>query len=284
MSALILALLVSVSILVSAQPTGVYTNVFPDNSSTLFRPLQAAIFEPRVGFQSMSIGRVRLDIGYSRDVISGELLLDTLAPCSIKWTSGIDAFTYTRLRSEPNLKFPVETVDYMFGVNAAVQGKIADSRMIACRLRISHISAHFVDGLADTAGVFTERPFVYSREFLDVAVAHVWNSPRVRIYGGGTILLSVKKLPKSVGKIIPQFGAEWYTRVGLPVVIAYNLQVSQISHTTVPTHAAQLIVFPLETIAPALVVCGYFYSGYSIHGMFYDRREQYWALGMQVVF
>lgn len=283
MSVPIHRLWVVLSILLSAQLAGQHAKLFPDSSSLLFRPLQAAVFEPRIGFQSMSIGRVRLDIGHSADVFSGVLGGDTLVPYRFRWTAGVDAFTYTRLRSESNLKFPVETVDYMFGVNAAFYGAMTDNRAIAGRLRLSHISAHFADGLADTAGVLAESPFVYSREFLDVTIAYQWNVPRIRIYGGGTILFSVKTLPKSVGKVIPQIGAEWYTRVGLPVVIAYNLQVSQIENTTVPNHAGQLIVYPLETIAPALVVCGYFYSGYSIHGMFFDRRERYWALGMQVL-
>lgn len=282
----LILLAVGVSAAAEQQPSGQgQVELPPTTTSTLvFRPLLAAIFEPRLGFQYQpSNERLRLDIGYSVDVWKSALTSGADGVSKSVLAIGVDAFTYSRLRAESNLKFPVETIDYMFGINGSYRwdGTRGSS---AARVRLSHISAHLVDGFADTAGMLRQRPFVYSREFIDAIVAYQWHQPNLRIYGGGTLLLTVKELPLSVGRVIPQFGFEWAPPLEVPVVAGYDVRILGIGRVTKPVHAVQLAVTALRRTDATLNVCGYYYAGYSMHGMFFDQRDEYWALGVQVLF
>jgi len=261
----------------------------PASQSTLnFRPLLAATFEPRVGFQyQLGPRRIRLDIGYSADVWgNGEFEREQgeFSTRSESVTIGVDAFTYTRLRSETNLKFPVETVDYLFGINSTARRIYAEGRSLSVRVRLSHISAHLADGYADSNGILLQRPFVYSREYFDAIVAHEWTTPNIRIYGGGTVLLQVKQLPLPVGRIIPQVGVESCSDRSETVFAAYDLRIIRIDSTTQPVHSVQVGITMLHHHHVKLVLTGYYYAGYSMHGMFFNQRDEYTALGMQVLF
>lgn len=246
-------------------------------STLLFAPLRAAIFEPRVGVQYQpSLQRLRLDIGYSGDVVRGRIERTDVA-------AGIDGCTYTRLRSEAQFKFPVEAVDYMFGVNASARMHLDTASALSVRVRAEHISAHLADGYADSVGMLRQRPFVYSREFVDFLAAYEWRG--IRLYGGAAALVSVKPLPVEVGRFIPQLGIEWTGEVLTRVFAAYDLRAVTVGSVTLPIHAVQCgVVVPTGAHAPMLAVCGYYYAGYSLHGMFYTQRESYWAFGLQVLF
>jgi len=253
-------------------------------SSLCFRPLVAAVFEPRIGFQFQpSLERLRLDIGFSADVLNTSLARDEASADDARLALGVDAFTYSRLRSEANLKFPVEMVDYMFGINASSRWRL-DGRMLSARVRLAHISAHLADGFADSTGMLRQRPFIYSREFLDAIVAHEWLAMNVRVYGGGTVLLTVKELPTPVSRIIPQFGVEWSGRLGVPVVAGYDVRIVGIGGVTQAVHAAQFGAVVLDRSTGRVALCSYYYAGFSMHGMWFDRRDQYWAFGTQVLF
>lgn len=257
-------------------------------SALLFRPLLAAQYEPRVGFQSqLGPKKLRLDIGYSANIWEtrlGQQQAEEFPISSATIAFGVDAFTYTRLRAEANLKFPVETIDYLFGVNGSYKRVYFGQRSISMRVRLSHISAHLADGYADSSRTLRMQPFVYSREFLDALIAHEWYDPNVRIYGGGTVLLQVKQLPRSVGRIIPQLGLEWCGDHGLTLFVSYDMRLLQIDRTVQPVHSVQMGAVVLERYPTSLVLSGYYYAGLSMHGMFYDQRDEYFALGMQLLF
>ncbi len=135
----------------------------------LFKPLIANTFEPRVGLiRNISTNRLRLDIGNSVDLVqyryeNQKQLL----------TIGSDFFTYTMLVGERDFHFPVIAVDYLFGFNANFKDTL-ECGVLSSRVRLSHISAHFVDGHFDnTAAAWKDgrNPRVYSREFFDLTVA-----------------------------------------------------------------------------------------------------------------
>ena len=106
------------------------------------QPFTAHFLEPKAGFQYLfDLEKVRIDIGTSHDIIQWKAEDES-------FSFGADFFTYTRARSENNFKFPVETVDYLFGVNGSYKSK-SDLSEWGARLRFSHISAHLVDGYYD---------------------------------------------------------------------------------------------------------------------------------------
>ena len=87
--------------------------------------------------------KLRLDISTSRDIVKW---YDDDETISI----GADLFTFTRLRSTDNFKFPVETIDYLFGFNAGYKKQLRMKIGITVLgFRLSHISAHLVDGQYD---------------------------------------------------------------------------------------------------------------------------------------
>ena len=216
---------------------------------------------------------LRLDIGTSIDL--KEVVRDT----AVGWLRiGTDVMTYSRLRSDGNFKFPVETTDFFFGFNATWSAPHAP---LHARLRLAHISAHLVDGYADDAGVFTrQRPFVYSREFADLIVG--WTVGALRPYVGVTYAWA--RLPRRTEPVIPQAGVD----IRLPLTTSlelrggYDWKLLGVDSRYQGTHAAQLGVFAEMWNGRGILVSAYAYDGRSMHGMFFDQHDSYLGLGVQV--
>ncbi len=78
------------------------------------QPFTSNLLEPRNGFM-FALGEdwLRLDIGTSRDILQLKSGEETIS-------FGADLFTFTRLRSNDNFKFPVENIDFYFGINTGL--------------------------------------------------------------------------------------------------------------------------------------------------------------------
>ncbi len=99
--------LVSTISLIQAQTT----TWFPSNLNV--QPFTANFLEPKAGFAFQTGGnKIRLDISRSTDIAQINYQNSTLS-------FGMDLFTFTRLRAESEFHFPVETIDYLFGINSA---------------------------------------------------------------------------------------------------------------------------------------------------------------------
>lgn len=249
----------------------------------LFAPLVAHHVEPRVGFTRLvDERRLRLDIGNSVDLIGfSDVLTDD------RLMIGADFFTWTSLRQEGDFHFPVDAVDYLFGVNASWRHRVSADAAVSARLRLSHISAHLVDGSYDkSAGAWRDGqlPRVYSREFVDLIFA--WEYLNIlRFYGGGQYVYHVD--PATLGKLGVQAGAEFWwedaiTR-GVHVLAAYDLRVLD-NGATRTAHALQAGVRFGRRHGSGLSVFLAAYDGPSQHGEYFDRQWSYWGPGMNVDF
>lgn len=216
---------------------------------------------------------LRLDIGVP--VLIGEPLHSD----STGWLRyGAEFITWTRLRSEGNFKFPVETLDYWFGLYASYQFLPSG---IETRLRIAHISSHLVDGSADASGMLSPKPFVYSREFAEILVGYTagWFRP----YAGATMIWATQ--PGNPNPVVPQVGMDvqmplygrWFLRCG------YDFKLIGVDGTYAPANAAQAGVFYAVMKGSGVLISLYGYSGRSMHGMFYTFRDEYVAAGFQFV-
>jgi hypothetical protein len=127
-------------------------------------PPYAGKYEARIGGSTEpGRSRLRLDIGASADLVKFGGYYSRFG-----WGAlGVDFFTWTRLRDAGGFKFPVEAVDYYFGINTTF-GDITDLGLES-RVRIAHISAHLVDG-DPSFSTTTARYMTYSREFIDVMI------------------------------------------------------------------------------------------------------------------
>lgn len=257
------------------------TGVSFASSRLLFKPLVANTFEPRVGFFSeLNKNLLRLDIGNSIDLLSFHFAQKDEA-----FAFGADFFTYTQLRGEQHFHFPVNAVDYLFGINVSGKKRI-DGGILSARFRISHISAHFVDGHYDgTLAAWRDNryPVVYSREFIDPVICFELNSFPSRFYVGANYLFHVD--PKWLPKFSEYFGGEVFFATHSPLTpyIAYQATVMKI-YNTVIRNDAQAGIKIGDYYGRGINLYLSYFSGYSIHGEYFDVQEHYTALGFLINF
>jgi len=248
---------------------------FPDNLN--IHPFTANFLEPKTGFSFM-LGKsaIRLDIGTSSDFIS-------YYKDNSVFSFGADLFTYTRLRGEKEFHFPVETIDYLFGVNAGYKVINKDDEYGA-RFRLSHISAHFVDGHFDYA-IYDWRngriPRVYSREFIELFPYYKYRG--VRVYAGLTYLLHTS--PKVFGKGIYQFGFDYYAHdliaCNVSPFAAFDFKLSKIKSFTGSNILSAGIKFG-KPFSKGFTIFASYFSGSSIHGEYFDYKENYGTIGFNI--
>lgn len=251
-------------------------------SGRLFRPLMANTFEARVGAMIIiSQHQLRLDIGNSIDLLG--LAINT-AQGKQEFTVGADFFTYTLLRKEEGFHFPVDAIDYLFGVNLNYSRPLG-SNMLGARLRVSHISAHFVDGHYDAsfAGWRDRNPLAYSREFFDLVLSY--ETSLMRYYVGANYLLHVD--PSWLPPAAFQGGAEFTSgdqiHKNVMAYAAIDVRLVDINGYDA-VNTLQFGVKLGERNGPALDLFASYFSGYSINGEYYDVKVHYWAFGFLVDF
>lgn len=239
-----------------------------------FKSPLAGVFEPSIGaFYQFSSEKLRLDIGNSFDLYKSTV-------CSNKISVGADFFTYTRLRTAGNFKFPVETSDYYFGLNSAYFDTVA-KMPIAYRIRVAHISSHLVDGLSDSL-TFRRLPFVYSREFVDILAAI--SMADLRLYAGVNFLYSTK--PKDFALFHPQIGFDYQYNLSdnISFKAGYDFKLVGIDskYYGVSNYRAG---FAYKTNSDVQIFLGFYgYNGKSMHGMFYNERDDYTGIGFNFIF
>lgn len=257
------------------------SDYFP--SELLVSPFKANFLEPKLGFQfSTGKNSIRLDIGNSRDIL--HYAIDNKTSISF----GADLFTYTKLRGEDNFKFPVEAVDYLFGINSGYLTKEANSEY-GYRIRYAHISAHLVDGQikknpADPMDISWRNDrgsFVYSREFLELTPFYSYKS--LRGYLGVTYLLHT--LPENIKKGILNAGVEFVDKehawgIFTPFA-AYDIRTVSLDKTSCNNTIAVGVIIG-NPYKNAVRVQYMYYSGKSIHGEYYDVSEHYSAIGINL--
>jgi Protein of unknown function (DUF1207) len=253
------------------------------SSGLLFRPLAANTFEARVGIlERMNHEALRLDIGNSIDLVQYRHPTTGGAIAM-----GVDFFTYTKLRSETNFHFPVDAIDYLFGVNfSGVLPTLAGP--LETRLRISHISAHMADGHFEwTYWKWRDgrNPQIYSREFVDLVIA--WEpstfSRNARCYIGSISVFHID--PSTLPKQSWYGGIEYHRSVAEAVHLYASYQPSLINIDGWSVrHEAQTGVKVGQWNGRGVNVYYGFFSGKSIHGEYFDVDEEYTALGINFEF
>lgn len=246
------------------------------NNILTFKPLTANVFEPRIGsFYNLNDNNLRLDIGASFDLIK----LNENSPSEM--SIGADFFTYTRLRSENNFKFPVETSDYFFGLNFSSNFNLFEQQFQS-RVRLAHISSHLVDGYSDK-GVFVKLPFVYSREFFDITIAKYFiysDDNYIRPYIGTKVVFSTQ--PDDVSLLQGQIGFDLIHLINTFTEISAGLNFANGEDIL---NTSSQIGLNFKFIKNVGLFLGYhYYNGNSMHGMFYKEKVHYSAIGFQIIY
>ncbi len=277
--------ILSITISVIAQERGEF---FP--SGLNIQPFSANYLEPKLGFlfnlnqsvQSDNQNTLRLEIGNSIDVYRYKLNENAVL------SFGADLFTYSRLRSEDNFKFPVETIDYLFGLNVGYK-TVEGNRSYGLRVRFSHISAHLVDGLYRSGNFGDDNytdwtnsyPFVYSKEFVELIPFYSINE--LRGYAGLTYNYNIK--PAELGKTGFQLGFDYFNDFfdddNIYPFAAYDLRVTKLKDYAA-NHSVNLGIKLGNKHGRGFSIYLHYFDGNSIHGEFWYRKISYTALGFNL--
>lgn len=248
---------------------------YPLNSQNVdykFRPLFANPFEGRISsFYQATNSKVRLDIGSYFDLIPIKI------NDSIHFIVGCDFITLTRLRTESNFKFPVETIDYFFG--GYLSGRfLLNKGILDTRIRIAHISAHLADGLAKDS-ILLRIPYVYSREFFEIILAIVIDE--FRFYGGGQYVFS--SLPKNIQKLNFELGFDFHKELQswLIFIIGSDLRLNGYNKHYFATSIIKSGFGFMRNYQKGIFVGLIYVSGKDIHGMYYQENDKYFGIGFE---
>jgi hypothetical protein len=252
-------------------------------TKTIFSPLLADPQEPQVAVMPR-LGKsfLNLNIGTTADLYQSN---------SKKFAVGVDFGTWSLLRRSDNFKFPVDAIDYLFGINTSWKEKIRNDKLpfdeFSGRVRLSHISAHFEDGHyePDGSGWISDPgsptiPFTYSREFLDLVLA--LSAPDHRVYAGYQYIYHT--LPSGINPNSFHAGAELSTPGN--TYLAADLKLLPIWQSSLQETKGYRGTWNLQAgmrlnsigLEKVRVACNYF-SGISTHGMYFYRPESYTTLG-----
>lgn len=251
---------------------------FPD--SLLVQPFAANYLEPRMGFQfELNKNNLRLIIGSSMDIYRRTV------GGNAEFTIGADLFTYSFLRGEHNFHFPVDAIDYLFGINLAYKLSKKDYNY-GFRARLSHISAHFVDGHYDGYNAKwrnNRNPIVYSREFVEII--GFYSIASFRGYVGGTYIFHID--PTTIKKDSYQLGVEYfYNNIfggKLIPFAAYDMRIIHLDKYSV-NHSFVLGLKFGRYFSKGFRIYYEYYNGKNIHGEYFDEEENYNAIGFNLEF
>jgi len=255
--------------------------------NTLFKPLLADPMEPKIGVMPWFEKRkLQLDIGSSADLYQSK---------SSKCAAGVDFATYSLLNRGDNFRFPVDAIDYLFGINASWKKPVSIGALpfdeLSGKIRLSHISAHFEDGHYDAAthewiqeaDWSGTTPFTYSREFVNLVVA--LSSPKHRIYAGYQYLYHT--IPEGINPHSFQTGVELSTSSSSYIAADFKLlpiwqpsleKTRGFRGTWNLQAGVRLTSIGLDKVR---IACNYF-SGMSRHGMYFYRPESFATAGFIV--
>ena len=247
-------------------------------ATTLFAPLLADPLEPRIAVMpSLNERTLQLDIGSSADLYQSN---------AKDFAVGVDFGTYSRLKRSAEFKFPVDAIDYLFGINASWKkpftSKTLPFQEFSAKVRLSHISAHFEDGHYDANanqwipqnGWTGTIPFTYSREFVNAVVA--LSSPEHRIYAGYQYMYHT--LPEGISPHALQAGGE--IAVGGDAYLAADCKLLPIWQPALQATSGHRASWNLQAgmrlnsigLEKVRVACTY-YSGISRQGMYFYHPE-----------
>lgn len=253
--------------------------------SLLVKPLVANYQEPRVGVRKeIGTSHLKLDIGSTLDVVEYTIS----AAQSKRVRAGIDFFTYALSTSAQGNRLQIDAVDGYFGGHVAYQS-ITDDATFSLRLRLLHLSAHFLDGHFDNTTATWKNgiaPIAFTKDFGELVGVYgiQIGGASVDFYSGFSYATLVR--PTDIKRFGTIHGIELHstgwpgTAFGKPcaLFIADNLSLVGIP-SYVGTNNLEFGVKFGEWTGNGVRLYGSYYSGLTIFSQYYNIRENRWGLG-----
>lgn len=250
-------------------------------SDRIFVPTEASVTEARIGVTKYTDSKfLELNIGATVDVIG-------LNKNKTDYSFGVDFFTYSNLRSEDNFKFPVDAIDYLFGVNFNMRKSIKNGYEISSRFRISHISSHLQDGhiYERTDTIFT--PFIFSKEFLDLSVVNTFKpSYNSELKSMLSLNYIFHAIPEETAKFSGQIGLEgsYYFTQLLGFYLSNDINIASVKgKTNLNENLESGIIFGKMNTKKIRLYFRY-YDGQDYRGQYYGNYFNYKGIGLKFSF
>jgi hypothetical protein len=278
-----LLLLSMLSALALAQPSGRVT-FLPGELAT--PPLTASYQEPRVGLRKeFATSRLKVDIGASVDVLEYEPNCDSTE----RIRAGIDFFTYALSTNSEGLRLQIDAVDGYFGGHITYRNELTALSRLTLRLRLLHISAHFLDGHFDKSAQTwkdNRQPIPFTRDFGELVgmYADMIAPVHVQVYAGFSYATLIR--PTTIKRVEMLGGIELYT----PDIVAQvfdkpcNLYLAQHFFLRgipnyVGTGNTEFGIKLGEWARTGLRIYLSYYNGLDVFSQYYDVRRESWGIG-----
>lgn len=209
-----------------------------------------------------------LEAGFGRNIIHTQVAF------------GLEGLIWSRLRNLSGFRFPVETADYFFGIYSTF-----DLFRAKHRIRLSHISAHLVDGADTVVGGSSSR---FSREFISIERAVNNRILGVEVFGA----IGIKYVFHQVTDV----------ETSLQIPVSLNIPLVRFGNVDTSFYQGMLFVTGSTDAGPSwpafsggltcrlgfsrsasLDLFARYYSGLSRAGIEGKRQERQAEIGVQVI-
>ena len=247
-------------------------------SSNLFEPAKANIIEAKNGvLKDISKNTLQLNIGMSSDITKWNSR-------NMSYAIGADFFTYSNLRTESNFKFPVDAIDYFFGINSSFKIKY-DIGILSARLRISHISAHFEDGHKYCRSDTIFSPVIYSREFIDLSGGFDnWLNKNFKMKNQLGLNILFHSIPDDFGILSFQYGFEfrYFLNSIMSIYISNCLNFQRIRKSNTLNENIETGFRIGKLNSKGFSISFNYYDGKDYKGQYYGNYLNYKSIGFNV--
>ena len=250
-----------------------------------FPPLIAHQQEPRVGLRKeIGTSHLKLDIGSSLDLLG--YTFDEQGSKQLRL--GADFFAYALTTSAEGLRLQVDAVDGFFGGHIVYQAR-DDRSAFTMRLRIMHLSAHFVDGHIDPAtGTWRggREPIPFTRDFAEMLGAYSFLAGPVTLMPYAALSYATLVRPTEINRWSGLCGVEMHSGESLGHVFAKPFALYLADNLTV-AGIPEFIgtnIFEVGTKfgrweGTGIRIYLNYASGLEMFSQYYDVRNSKWGVG-----
>jgi hypothetical protein len=247
-------------------------------------PLVASYQEPRVGLRKeIGSSKMKVDIGAAVDMLEVRPWPDSTR----RFRVGIDFFTYALSTSSEGLRLQIDAVDGFFGGHVAYLGTFENRSELVVRLRILHLSAHFLDGHFSNATQTwkdNRAPIPFTRDFGELLAFYRFPASAIaaQVYGGFSYATLIR--PTNIQRFELHGGFELHATTGDVFNRPCNLYLA--NHFTLRRIPAAIGTSNLEGgvkfgawTGTGLKIYVSYYNGLDPFSQYYDIRRENFGLG-----
>ncbi len=250
----------------------------------LVPPFTANYQEPRVGVRKdIATSHLKLDIGSTLDLVEYTISSEK----SKRLRMGIDFFTYALSTSAEGHRLQIDAVDGFFGGHVSYRAA-SDDAAFSLRLRVMHLSAHFIDGHFDNStGTWKNgmAPIPFTKDFGELIAAYEcrWTSLTLMMYSGFSYATLIR--PENIRRFSTIHGIEAHATSGTAFAKPFNVFVADnLSFVGIPSYiGTNNLEFGVkfgEWSGSGVRLYASYYSGLTVYSQYYNIREENWGVGL----